>query len=121
MDPKAHPEVRYMGDVMPRFQAMVAEERRNGAMLDAAGLMTLYSDAAWSLPNVRAAMQDDLSAKPAPKEEPKTVKKTVKKVSSSASSGSGSASHSEDLPDTMSVRESVERANAQLLRQGGAL
>lgn len=108
MDPKEAPEVRYVEQVMPRFQSMVAEDRRNGAPLDVAALKSLYRDAAWSLPQVRDAMQNDIAT--AAKAAEKPVKRTIKKVSSSASGGSGVVAHSEDMPKTMSVRESVQRA-----------
>lgn len=118
MDPKQHPEVRYVEKVMPRFQAMVAEERNGGLSLDVNGLKRLYSDAAWSLPDVREAMQSDAASL---KREAKTVTKRVVKKSSSASGGSGGAAHSEDLPENESVRETVQRAQRQLEREHGAL
>lgn len=116
MDPKQHPEVRYVQDVMPLFQAMVTAERQNGKSLDVNGLKRLYTDAAWGTPQVREAMQSDMAASQKPKAEVR--KKTVKR-SSSASSGSGSPAHSEDLPEHETVRESIQRSIRQL--ENGAM
>jgi len=112
-DPKAFPEARYVEEVYPAFDMLVAGELQAGRPLDVNALKDLYSRAAWSVPEVRAKLMQDASAARETKPERRRTR-TVKTVSSSASSGSGSAPHSEDLPEKESVRETISRSIAQL-------
>lgn len=114
--PDEFPEARYADQVMPRFQAMVTAELNNGTPLDVDGLVELYRGAAYSLPDVRDAIEGDKTARQeaARKAAESRTTRTVKKKSSSASGGSGVVAHSESQPDTMSVRESVRRSIKQL-------
>ena len=111
MKPEEAPEARYVEQVLPRFQSMVAAELKAGQPLDVEGLKTIYRDAAWSLPDVRDAMQNDIAARQKAAE--KTVTRTVRRVSSSASGSPGTSAHSDDMPEKMTVRESVQRAIAE--------
>lgn len=117
--PEEFPEARYIEQVMPRFNSLVAVERSSGAKLDVDKLVELYRDAAYATPSVREALEGDKAARAeaARKAEEARTKRTIKKTSSSASGGSGVVAHSDDEPETLSVRESVVRAKRMLEAQ----
>ena len=115
MDPKDHPEVRYVKETLPQFQAMVGAELAAGRRLSVDNLKTIFRNAARATPGVYEAMQNDMAARakaiPSPKADSKRV---IKKVSSSVSSGAGGATHSKDLPKHESVRDTINRSIGEL-------
>lgn len=117
--PEEFPEARYVEQVMPRFNSLVAVERSSGAKLDVDRLVELYRDAAYATPSVREALEGDKAARAAAaqKAEEARTKRTIRKTSSSASGGSGVVAHSDDEPENLSVRDSVLRAKRMLEAQ----
>lgn len=109
------PEARYVEEVLPAFDSMVARESANGANLDAARLHEIYEAAAWATSSVRAKMLQDQADTPAPAASEATVtKRTVKKASSPSSSAGRGSPHSDDVPNDESVRDTIRRSMDEL-------
>ena len=115
------PEAKYVQEVLPMFERLVAVERGNGRVPDSVEkLNELYSSAAYALPEVRAKIQQDLAraeqAKPKAAANGKATNgaRVTRKVSSSATGGAGVTVHSKQPPKDETVEQSLKRSIAEL-------
>lgn len=111
-NPVERPEVRYIEEVLPQFDSMVARESANGVKLDAKALHGVFEAAAWATPTVRAKMLQDST--PTTEGEKVVTKRTVRKASSPSSSAGRGSAHSDDVPLDESVRDTLRRSMDEL-------